>query len=283
MSVVENHRTRRRGDAGKTGGRYEISAKCMERCAERPNIRKQGGRAVRRVQGTGRNDSKYVRLSKLVLNCRLPFLLLLPLLLLSFGCSKTDGQLKAGFESGQYRTVVAFGDSIVEGYQQPEGWPEILGRNLAGRYPGVRIINAGVSGDTAGDGLRRLQKDVLGHQPDLVLVAFGLNDMKNGVQLSQFQEDITALVLEISAAGAQPVLLTTTRLQQGASMLARLNPAPFNESIHTLAKERSIPLIDVNDEFKGMNTAKYLMDAAHPNMEGYRRLAEIIRNGLIGE
>ena len=235
----------------------------------------------------GRNDSKHVRLSKLVLKRRLPFLLLLPLLLplllLSFGCSKTDGQLKAGFESGRYRTVVAFGDSIVEGYQQPEGWPEILGRNFAGRYPGVHVINVGVSGDTAGDGLRRIQKDVLAHRPDLVLITFGLNDMKNGVSLSQFESDLSAIVLEISAAGAQPVLLTTTRLQQGASMLARLNPAAFNKSIRTLAKERSIPLIDVNDEFKGLNTAKYLMDAAHPNMEGYRRLAEIIRKGLVGE
>ncbi|MCJ7500928.1 GDSL-type esterase/lipase family protein, partial [bacterium] len=116
--------------------------------------------------------------------------------------------------------MVAFGDSIVEGYQQPEGWPEILGRNLAGRYPGVRVINAGVSGDTAGEGLRRIQKDVLAHRPDLVLIAFGLNDMKNGVSLSQFESDLSAIVQEISAAGAQPVLLTTTRLQQGASMLA---------------------------------------------------------------
>ena len=231
----------------------------------------------------GRNESKHVRLSKLVMNRRLPFLLLLPLLLLSFGCSKTDGELRAGFESGRYRTVVAFGDSIVEGYQQPEGWPEILGRNLAGRYPGVRVINAGVSGDTAGDGLRRLQKDVLDHQPDLVIVAFGLNDMKNGVQLSQFQEDISSIVREVSGSGAQPVLLTTTKLQRGASMLARVNPAPYNDAIKMLAEARGIPLIDVNDKFKGMNTAQFLMDAAHPNAEGYRALADIIRKGLIGE
>jgi len=178
---------------------------------------------------------------------------------------------------------VAFGDSIVEGYRQPEGWPEILGRDLAGRYSGVRVLNAGVSGNTAGDGLRRIRKDVLDHDPDLVLVAFGLNDMKNGVSVSQFQEDLAAIILEISAIGAQPVLLTTTRLQQGASMLARLNPAPFNDSIKTLAEDKGVPLIDVNDEFKGFNTSEFLMDAAHPNAEGYRALADIIRQGLIGE
>jgi acyl-CoA thioesterase-1 len=210
-------------------------------------------------------------------------LLLLLLLLLFLGCSDPDGELRAGFESGRYRTVVAFGDSIVEGYRQPEGWPEMLGRDLAGRYSGVRVLNSGISGNTAGDGLKRLQKDVLAHDPDLVLIAFGLNDMKNGVSLSRFQEDIRAMVQEISAGGAQPVLFTTTRLQKGASMLARLNPAPFNDSIRALAEERGIPLIDVNDEFKGSNTPEFLMDAAHPNMEGYRRLTEIIRKGLIGE
>ena len=208
---------------------------------------------------------------------------LLLLLLLSFGCSKTGGELRAGFEAGRYRTVVAFGDSIVEGYQQPEGWPEMLGRDLAGRYGSVRVLNAGISGNTAGDGLKRLQRDVLVHQPDLVLIAFGLNDMKNGIPLSRFEEDLSAIVGQVAASGVQSVLLTTTRLQRGASMLARLNPVPFNESIRTLAEERSIPLIDVNAQFKGLNTPEYLMDAAHPNGEGYRALADIIRKGLVGE
>jgi len=210
-------------------------------------------------------------------------LLLLPLLSLSFGCSKPAGELRAGFESGAYRTIVAFGDSIVAGYKQPEGWPEVLGRDLAGRYGGVRVLNAGISGDTAGDGLGRLRRAVLAHQPDLVLIAFGLNDMKNGVSLSRFEEDLSAIVSEIVAGGAQPVLLTTTRLQRGAGMVARVNPAPYNESIRTLAEEKDIPLIDVNDQFKGLNTPEYLIDAAHLNGEGYRVLAEIIRKGLVGE
>ena len=211
------------------------------------------------------------------------YFFVLIIFLLFVGCSESDGELRKGFESGRYQTVVAFGDSIVEGYRQPEGWPEMLERDLSVRYAGVRIINEGVSGNTAGDGLKRIQKDVLVHDPDLVLIAFGLNDMKNGVSVSQFKGDLSSILLEISASGAQPVLFTTTRLQQGASMLARLNPAPFNDSIRTLAGDMDIPFIDVNKEFKGLNTSQYLMDAAHPNAEGYRKLADIIRKGLIGE
>jgi len=211
-------------------------------------------------------------------------LLLFQLLLISFtGCSKKDGELRAGFESGRFRDVVAFGDSIVKGYGQPEGWPRILERDLSARYPGVRVINAGVSGDTAADGLRRIERDVLTHHPDLVLIAFGLNDMKNGVSAEAFRRDISSIILDISRQGGLPVVLTTTRLQQGVSLLARLNPAPYNEILRSLSEERGIPLIDVEAGFKGLNTPEFLMDAAHPNQEGYRRLAEIIRKGLLGE
>jgi acyl-CoA thioesterase-1 len=210
-------------------------------------------------------------------------ILLIPLLFLIFACDKKGGELLPGFEAGQYRTVVAFGDSIVKGHNQPEGWPEMLQRDLGARFGGVQMINSGVSGNTAANGLARVEKDVLEHNPDLVLISFGLNDMKNGEKVADFTANMNALVNAIQGEGTRPVLMTTTRLQQGASILGRVNPAPFNEAIRQIAEDREITLIDVHEKFKGYNTPEYLMDVAHPNREGYRRLADIIREGLIGE
>jgi acyl-CoA thioesterase-1 len=210
-------------------------------------------------------------------------ILLIPLLFFIFACDKKGGELLPGFESGQYQTVVAFGDSIVEGYNQPEGWPEMLERDLGARFGDVQVINAGVSGNTAANGLARLERDVLDRDPDLVLIAFGLNDMKNGEKMSAFASNMSAIVDGIMAEGVRLVLMTTTRLQKGASILGRVNPAPFNEAIRQIAEDRAVTLIDVHEKFKGYNTPEYLMDVAHPNQEGYRRLAEIIREGLIGE
>ncbi len=198
------------------------------------------------------------------------------------GCSSPENSIRTGFDSGKYRTIVALGDSIVKGYGVGEGWPEMLARSLADSFPNVRVFNAGRSGDTAGQGLSRLEDDVLTHDPDLVLVSFGLNDMKNGIPVEQFGEDLGKVVDRISAHGSTVVLLTTTRLQKGASMVARFNPGPFNDTIRAIAEGNGIWLIDVNKEAGGLNTSKYLLDAAHPNTEGYRELTRIIEKGLLG-
>ncbi|MDF1535486.1 MAG: GDSL-type esterase/lipase family protein [bacterium] len=241
------------------------------------------GKARLRIENYTQNPKLETQNPKRVLNLGLTTLLPLLLLLLTTGCDRKGGELKAGFEGGQYQTVVAFGDSIVEGYNQPEGWPEMLARDLGARFGGVEVINAGVAGNTAANGLARLQRDVLDRDPDLVLIAFGLNDMKDGESVAVFASNLASMVDGILAEGAQPVLLTTTRLQKGASILGRVDPAPFNEAIRKIASDRAIPIIDVNDRFRGYNTPEYLMDVAHPNQDGYRRLADIIRIGLVGE
>lgn len=44
----------------------------------------------------------------------------------------------------------------------------------------INIINAGIGGDNARNGLKRLEKDVLRYDPRLVVVCYGLNDVHNG-------------------------------------------------------------------------------------------------------
>jgi len=202
-------------------------------------------------------------------------------LLILGACSPSDGTLREGFESGRYRTVVAFGDSIVEGYGVREGWPEMLQRSLSIKFPGVRVINAGHSGDTAKQGLARVEKSVISNRPDLVLVSFGLNDMKDGVRVVDFKGALTEIVARLENAGSEVVLMTTTRLQRGAGLFTKFDPAPFNEAIRGVAVDTGVRIIDVIEETGNINTPEYLLDAAHPNAEGYRKLAGIIEKGLL--
>ncbi len=77
-------------------------------------------------------------------------------------------------------TIVALGDSITAGApgDRAAAWPSLLADHLAAADPRIawRIVNAGVSGDTAPLGYARFERDVAAAGPRLVIIAFGLND-----------------------------------------------------------------------------------------------------------
>jgi len=78
--------------------------------------------------------------------------------------------------------VVAFGDSLTAGYGLPatEGFVPRLQAALAGTGVDATVANAGVSGDTAADGLARLDWSVP-QGTDAVIVELGANDMLRGI------------------------------------------------------------------------------------------------------
>ena len=71
------------------------------------------------------------------------------------------------------KTIVFLGDSLTEG-KIGASYVERIQKALG---PEIRIINAGINGDTSQHLLRRLQTDVIAHKPDIVVVQVGLNDM----------------------------------------------------------------------------------------------------------
>ena len=86
-----------------------------------------------------------------------------------------DGKTAEKLKANQPVKIVCLGDSVTGIYYHTGGrraYPEMLGTALILRYPraDVTVINAGISGNTTVNGLKRLQKDVLDHQPDLVTV-----------------------------------------------------------------------------------------------------------------
>src|SRR5260221_7315926 len=95
--------------------------------------------------------------------------------LLSAGIYSQD----AGFNRTSV-TIVAFGDSTT-GLRNVDGKPlavtaSILGDRLRGEGGADKVINAGVSGNSAVDARRRFEHDVLARRPDIVGIQFGIND-----------------------------------------------------------------------------------------------------------
>lgn len=116
--------------------------------------------------------------------------------------------------------ILAFGDSLVAGYGLPSGdsFPAQLERRLRDR--GARVINAGVSGNTTADALRRLPQvlSALPTRPDLAIVQIGANDVLRGIAAERTRANLDAMLTELTRCGI-PVLLAT--LEPPAFLAAR--------------------------------------------------------------
>lgn len=103
--------------------------------------------------------------------------------------------------------LVALGDSLTQGYGLPadQGLVPQLQAWLAARGADVRVVNAGVSGDTTAGGLSRLDWS-LGPQTDALLVALGGNDLLRGLPPEESRANLDAILTRARARGL-PVLL----------------------------------------------------------------------------
>lgn len=96
---------------------------------------------------------------------------------------------RKGLEEDGPINIVVFGDSITHGAlygclnYETVFWNLLKQRINAFRdYVPVNVINAGIGGTTAKSSLSRLEKQVLSHSPDLIIVCFGLNDINGTLE-----------------------------------------------------------------------------------------------------
>jgi acyl-CoA thioesterase I len=85
-------------------------------------------------------------------------------------------------QDGREIVILSFGDSLMAGYQIPidKAFPAQLQAALRDKGYNVRVINSGVSGDRAADGLARLDWS-LSEPIDGAIVEFGANDALRGI------------------------------------------------------------------------------------------------------
>lgn len=147
-------------------------------------------------------------------------------------------------------TTIAFlGDSVTHGafelfnYTGVEGmdtvheyssvYPTRLREMLNLLYPKaqINIINAGIAGDNAQGGLKRLEQDVLQYKPDLVVVSFGLNDVTvNGLAgKDKYIQTIKEILLRIKESGAEAIYLTENYMNSRVSL--KLAPSEYLTSV----------------------------------------------------
>jgi len=118
--------------------------------------------------------------------------------------------LREKLAAGGPFVVVTLGDSVTAGGEasKPElAFPQLFAATLQTRYPKseISLVNAGVGGTNSDYGLERLDRDVIAHHPDLVVIEF-VNDM--GWPREKIRENYHQLISRIRGAGGEVVILT---------------------------------------------------------------------------
>lgn len=160
--------------------------------------------------------------------------------------------------------ILAFGDSLTAGYGLPsdQSFAAQLQRALQASYPGARVINAGVSGDTTVSGLARLPRVLTGlsSRPDLAIVELGANDLLRGIDPIRTRANLDAILHALAQAGIAPLL---------AGMLAPpflgAFAARFNAIYPDLARAHRAPLYPFFLDGVVGDPSLTLADRLHPN------------------
>lgn len=157
--------------------------------------------------------------------------------------------------------VLAFGDSLTagKGAKPGEDYPSRLAA-----MTGLTVINAGISGELSVQGRARLPDVLAEHQPDLVLLCHGGNDILRRNGADAMRANLHVMVETARAAGARVVLLAVPTLGLG------LRPHP---TYAELARDLDL-VIEPSVITDVLSDVSLKADGVHPNAVGYAVIAE---------
>ncbi len=176
--------------------------------------------------------------------------------------------------------IVAFGDSLTQGFGLPaeDGFVPQMQRWLEGQGAEVRLINAGVSGDTTAGGLARINW-TLTPEVDGMILALGANDVLRGLDPGQAKANLSGIM---DAAQGAEVDLLLVGMQAGSNFgaaykvqfdaiypdLAQTYQVAYAESFFAgLMQDGVLP--PLNDLLPMLQA-----DGLHPNAAGVARIVE---------
>ena len=168
--------------------------------------------------------------------------------------------------------LVFLGDSITQGW----------GDNMGNSFPGIKVANRGISGDTTRGVLIRMKEDVLSLNPKGVVILIGTNDLEEKASPEVIAGNLKLIIAELKKHNAKmPIILCNTF----PSSASKRRPADQIKKINQLyfATVKGDPQITVLDTWllfadaKGDAKKPEFPDLLHPNKLGYAKWAAALR------
>jgi len=174
-----------------------------------------------------------------------------------------------------HNSVVFFGDSITQ------GWADRLSK----AFPGVKIANRGISGDTTRGMLNRLDKDVLDLNPSAVVMLMGTNDLGEQADPETVAGNVKLIFEKVAQENDKtPIVLCLVMPSSESKDRPAANIKKLNQLYLELAK--SYPQVLVLDTFtlfadaNGDAKEAEFPDLLHPNDVGYAKWTAALQPAL---
>jgi lysophospholipase L1-like esterase len=174
--------------------------------------------------------------------------------------------------------VAALGDSITEGSPGLRGWDVWAAR----ADPRLEIRNHGVYGQRTDEIAARLDESARG--ADVLIVQGGINDIAQGRDVEAAATNLRAMVRRGRELGLRVALVDVLPWNNGwpdaEPKIRRLNGL-----IGAIAGDEDVPLLPFHDTLEdpdrpGRMREEWTFEGDHPNEDGYRRLADVVRGAL---
>jgi lysophospholipase L1-like esterase len=196
--------------------------------------------------------------------------------------------------------IVALGDSTTAGTPQfrspleapPSGLGEIKSQYaywLMQGHPDWQVLNRGVNGERSDQIAARFDRDVLRATPAAVVIVAGVNDVYQGYAVDRVKAELRAMY-DRAAAAHIPVVAgsilpyNSATAQQNAKM-HEINAWMAAEA----ARDGHLTFVDTRKATAAPGNIDRLAgspDGLHPDIDGYRRMAEalepVIQQALMG-
>jgi lysophospholipase L1-like esterase len=174
-------------------------------------------------------------------------------------------------KSNDHDAVVLMGDSITQ------GWP-----NLDRYFPGIKIANRGISGDTTRGMLIRLQQDVLDIKPKCVVLMMGTNDIEEHASPEDIAANIKSILSELKKfdRGTPIVLCMIFPSSETKSRPTAVIQATNKLLLDAVRGDKQVTVLDTFALFdNGSGDAKpdQFPDLLHLNEAGYSAWAQSLR------
>lgn len=169
--------------------------------------------------------------------------------------------------------VLFFGDSLTAGYglSPEEAFPALIEKNITKSGKKVKVVNAGLSGETSAGGLSRI--DWILRQPvDVFVLELGANDGLRGLPLDQTRTNLQGIISKVK--GKYPTAKLVLAGMMVPPNMGENYSNEFKKIYPDLAKKNGATLIPFLLENVAGNEKLNQADGIHPNTEGHKLVAE---------